>query len=106
MNIRRVAVVVAAAFLFGNSAHSQSFLGPEGEFRTFLGRLEWESGCTEPAFYLDHDQAYSEYQDYVRCLRRRVQADAEYASKKVVEEAQDELRRVQSQGQAAGVLSY
>ncbi|WP_426040753.1 hypothetical protein [Brevundimonas sp. TWP2-3-4b1] len=95
-----------ACTLLATAADSRSRLYPDGRFTGGYGNLDWESGCSKPSFYGDHDEAFADYQTYTSCLRRASRNDAEYASERVLEEAASELRSVNSEGQRAGILSY
>lgn len=105
MNRLIFAIAVGGALL-ATAAYSQSRMFPDGRFSSGLGRLDWESGCSKPYFYGDHDQAFADYQVYTACLRRAFRNDADYASNRVLDEAASELRSVNSEGQLAGVLAY
>jgi hypothetical protein len=101
------AAVILAGVLIAGAAGSQSYRSPDGRFGDSLGRLEWESSCRKPLFYLgDDESAFADYQIYVACLRRQTENDARYAAEQVRYQASEELRRVNTEGQLAGVLSY
>ena len=97
-------LALAAAALAG-PAGSQSLLGPSGSFSgSFLG-LEWESRCTKPYFSSyrrSYDNTPAEYETYVRCVQRKARADSQYAAEKVIEDAVDEVEKVQRDAEIAG----
>jgi hypothetical protein len=87
--------------LVAGAADSQSFRRAEGDFSTFLSRLEWKSGCIKPIFYGSRDVSF-EYEQYARCLVRRAENDAAYARQAVIDNALAELNSVKDEARIAG----
>jgi hypothetical protein len=94
MAMRRIAL--AAAALVGGAAAGVAgasvILGPQGEFSTFIGRLEYDpsTACGKPVRPYSNDRAVqAEYikraKLYLQCLQDAAESDSKYANE-VIEE--------------------
>ncbi|ODP39358.1 hypothetical protein BFL28_11155 [Sphingomonas turrisvirgatae] len=92
---------------FSGAGSAQLLSRPEGEFRTFIGRLEYDPArsCYKPTRpYSDDSYARQAYIDqakrHMECLNAATENDLKYAEKailaghkKAVDEFLDEVRR-------------
>ena len=93
--LKQFGVFIAAAGTFAaGAATAQSIFGPDGEFSSFLGRLEWEPSCSKPrvpgsyASEWERDRFPAEVDTFIACVNREAQSDARYASS-VISEGRD-----------------
>jgi hypothetical protein len=84
------AALVAAAL--AGAAGASVILGPEGEFSTFIGRLEYDpsTACNKPVRPYSNDRAVqAKYIEraklYLQCLEDAAEADGKYADEVIAE---------------------
>ena len=100
-------LAIGAAALLHAPGHTATILGPDGEFSSFIGNLEWKPSysCSKPRKPYEWDE-YSR-DSYIRqgklyldCIKRQADNDAEYAveivyegHQKAVDDFLNEVRR-------------